>query len=86
MVTQLGGVAAGSSEREFGRAFVTMKAASPLFVGLAAPGEEEEVWMSHGDRVTELPDGFAVIGSSPNAPFAAFAHEDRKFYGVMFHA
>jgi len=85
MVTQLGGVAAGSSEREFGRAFVTMKAASPLFVGLAAPGEEEEVWMSHGDRVTELPDGFAVIGSSPNAPFAAFAHEDRKFYGVMFH-
>ena len=85
MVTQLGGVAAGSTEREFGRAFVTMKAASPLFAGLAAPGEDEEVWMSHGDRVTELPEGFEVIGSSPNAPFAAFANEDRKFYGVMFH-
>ena len=85
MVTQLGGVASGSSEREFGRAFVTMKSASPLFEGLAAPGEEEEVWMSHGDRVTELPDGFDVIGSSPNAPFAAFSNEERKFYGVMFH-
>ena len=85
MVTQLGGVASGSSEREFGRAFVTMKSASPLFEGLAAPGEEEEVWMSHGDRVTELPDGFQVIGSSPNAPFAAFSNEERKFYGVMFH-
>jgi len=85
MVTQLGGVASGSTEREFGRAFVTMKSASPLFDGLAAPGEDEEVWMSHGDRVTELPDGFEVIGSSPNAPFAAFSHEERKFYGVMFH-
>jgi len=85
MVTQLGGVASGSTEREFGRAFVTMKSASPLFAGLAAPGEEEEVWMSHGDRVTELPEGFDVIGSSPNAPFAAFSHEERKFYGVMFH-
>lgn len=85
MVTQLGGMAAGSSEREFGRAFVTMKAASPLFTGMAAPGEDEEVWMSHGDRVTELPDGFSVIGSSPNAPFAAFSNEDKHFYGVMFH-
>jgi GMP synthase (glutamine-hydrolysing) len=85
MVTQLGGVAAGSTEREFGRAFVTMKAASPLFAGMAEVGEEEEVWMSHGDRVTELPEGFEVIGSSPNAPYAAFASVSRGFYGVMFH-
>jgi len=85
MVTQLGGVAAGSSEREFGRAFVTMKASSPLFEGMAGPGEEEEVWMSHGDRVTELPPNFEVIGSSPNAPFAAFASVSQGFYGVMFH-
>ncbi len=85
MVTQLGGVAAGSTEREFGRAFVTMKANSPLFEGMAASGEKEEVWMSHGDRVTELPPGFEVIGSSPNAPFAAFANVSQGFYGVMFH-
>ncbi len=85
MVAQLGGQAAGSSEREFGRAFVTVTASSPLFAGLAAPGETEEVWMSHGDRVTALPEGFAVVGTSPNAPFAAFADEARRFYGVMFH-
>jgi len=85
MVAQLGGEASGSTEREFGRAFVTVKNASPLFAGLAAPGETEEVWMSHGDRVTALPEGFEVIGASPNAPFAAFADEARRFYGVMFH-
>ncbi len=85
MVTQLGGEAAGSDEREFGRAFVEVRNASPLFAGLAAPGETEEVWMSHGDRVTALPDGFGIIGASPNAPFAAFADETRRFYGVMFH-
>ena len=85
MVAQLGGEASGSDEREFGRAFVTVKRQSPLFAGLAQPGEEEEVWMSHGDRVTALPDGFDAIGSSPGAPFAAFSDEARKFYGVMFH-
>lgn len=85
MVAQLGGEAAGSSEREFGRAFVSVTRESPLFAGLAAPGETEEVWMSHGDRVTALPAGFEVVGTSPNAPFAAFADEGRRFYGVMFH-
>ncbi len=85
MVAQLGGEASGSTEREFGRAFVTVKNDSPLFAGLAGAGQDEEVWMSHGDRVTRLPEGFEVIGSSPNAPFAAFADEARKFYGVMFH-
>lgn len=85
MVAQLGGEASGSDHREFGRAFVTVGKASPLFEGLAAPGGTEEVWMSHGDRVTALPDGFEVIGASPGAPFAAFADEARRFYGVMFH-
>ena len=85
MVAQLGGEASGSTEREFGRAFVTVRNASPLFAGLAGPGETEEVWMSHGDRVTALPEGFEIIGASPNAPFAAFADEARRFYGVMFH-
>lgn len=85
MVAQLGGQAAGSAEREFGRAFVTVRQASPLLAGLAAPGDTEEVWMSHGDRVTALPEGFEVVATSQGAPFAAFADEARRFYGVMFH-
>jgi len=45
--------------------------------------EREEVWMSHGDRVSALPDGFEIIGVSPNAPYAAIADEARKYYGVL---
>ncbi|MGF1660619.1 MAG: glutamine-hydrolyzing GMP synthase, partial [Rubrimonas sp.] len=85
MVHQLGGRAESGDHREFGRAFVTMQASSPLFEGVAAPGEQAEVWMSHGDRVTALPPGFEVQGASPNAPFAVLADPARRFYGLMFH-
>jgi GMP synthase (glutamine-hydrolysing) len=85
MVAQLGGRVEGGHHREFGRAFLTVATDSPLFAQWAAPGSSEQVWMSHGDRVTALPEGFAVIGSSPNAPFAAIADERRRFYGVQFH-
>ncbi|MEM7060859.1 MAG: glutamine-hydrolyzing GMP synthase [Pseudomonadota bacterium] len=85
MVHQLGGKAEGGHHREFGRAFVKLDETSALFDGVAAPGEEIEVWMSHGDRVTRLPNGFHVQGASPNAPFAVLADPDRKYYGVMFH-
>ena len=85
MVHQLGGRAEGGHHREFGRAFVTLNEPSDLFHGVAAPGEELEVWMSHGDRVTRLPDGFHVQGASPNAPFAVLADPSRNYYGVMFH-
>ncbi|MCL5778623.1 glutamine-hydrolyzing GMP synthase [Limibaculum sp. FT325] len=85
MVHQLGGKAEGGHHREFGRAFVKMAEASDLMAGVAAPGEETEVWMSHGDRVTALPPGFHVQGASPNAPFAVLADPARRFYGVMFH-
>ncbi|MGO4842742.1 GMP synthase (glutamine-hydrolyzing), partial [Rhizobiaceae sp. 2RAB30] len=44
-----------------------------------------QVWMSHGDRVTALPPGFRIVGTSANAPFAAIADEARKFYAVQFH-
>jgi len=47
--------------------------------------EREEVWMSHGDRVSALPDGFEIIGVSPNAPYAAIANEATQYYGVQFH-
>jgi GMP synthase (glutamine-hydrolysing) len=85
MVHQLGGRAEGGHHREFGRARVRLEVDSELFHGVAGPGGEAEVWMSHGDRVTRLPQGFRVQGSSPNAPYAVIADPSRRFYGVMFH-
>jgi GMP synthase (glutamine-hydrolysing) len=85
MVAALGGVVEGGHDREFGRAVVTARAASPLLAGWIDPGASEEVWMSHGDRVTRMPEGFAAIAASPGAPFAVIADEARRFYGVMFH-
>ncbi len=85
MVHQLGGRVEGGHHREFGRAFVTMDSVSALMDGVAGEGEQTEVWMSHGDRVTALPEGFSVQGASPNAPFAVLADPPRRFYGVMFH-
>ena len=82
---QLGGAAESADHREFARAFIQVKKASPLFKGIWAPGTRHQVWMSHGDRVIALPDGFEVIAISEGAPFAAFADERRKYYGVMFH-
>ncbi len=85
MVHQLGGRAEGGHHREFGRARLRLDVDSELFNGVAAPGGEAEVWMSHGDRVTRLPQGFEVQGASPNAPYAVIADPTRRFYGVMFH-
>ena len=85
MVEQLGGGVEGGHSREFGRAEIEVKATSPLFEGIWSPGERDQVWMSHGDRVTGLPDGFAAIAVSEGAPFAAIANEERRLYGVQFH-
>jgi GMP synthase (glutamine-hydrolysing) len=85
MVEQLGGGVEGGHSREFGRAEIEVKAASPLFEGVWSPGDRDQVWMSHGDRVTGLPDGFAAIAVSEGAPFAAIANEERRLYGVQFH-
>ena len=85
LCTQLGGEVEQSDEREFGRAFLSITSASPLFDGVAAVGEQIQVWMSHGDRVNKLPDGFAIIGTSENAPYAAIANEAQCIYGVQFH-
>jgi GMP synthase (glutamine-hydrolysing) len=85
MCAQLGGTVETSDHREFGKADVEVKTSSKLFEGLWDKGGQYQVWMSHGDRVTRLPPGFRVIATSPGAPFAILADEDRKFYGVMFH-
>jgi len=85
MAAQLGGRVESSSLREFGRAVIDVKDGSPLFDGVWASGESHQVWMSHGDAVTEPPPGFRPIAGTANAPFAAIADEARGFYGVQFH-
>ena len=85
MCVQMGGVAESSNHREFGRAFVEIEKESPLFEGLWAPGQRHQVWMSHGDRVIELPPGFKVLGKSESSPFAIFGDIERQMYGIMFH-
>jgi len=85
MAAQLGGTVEGGHHREFGRAEVEVVRDAALFEGVWQKGQKYPVWMSHGDRVTRLPEGFEVIGVSNNAPFAAIADEKRKFYAVQFH-
>ncbi|MGE5514938.1 MAG: glutamine-hydrolyzing GMP synthase [Bacteroidota bacterium] len=85
MCEQLGGKVEPGDHREFGRAYVDIQEDCALFHGIWAKGGREQVWMSHGDRVTKLPDGFRVVGTSEGAPFAAIANDDRRFYAVQFH-
>ncbi len=85
MCTQLGGTVEGGHAAEFGRADVEVLHDSPLFAGVWEKGARHPVWMSHGDRVTKLPDGFRVLATSENAPFAVAADEARRFYSFMFH-
>jgi GMP synthase (glutamine-hydrolysing) len=85
MAAQLGGKVEGGHHREFGRAEVEVTNDSPIFEGVWKKGEKYPVWMSHGDRVTKLPEGFRVLGTSPNAPIAMIGDDARKFYAVQFH-
>jgi len=85
MCVQMGGVAEGSDHREFGRAYVQIDKDCPLFDGIWTAGQRHQVWMSHGDRVISLPEGFEIFGKSEGAPFAIFGDVERKMYGVMFH-
>ncbi len=82
MVSQLGGEVENAAHHEYGNARVHCHAPSGL------TGEANQtlaVWMSHGDRVSRLPDGFDVIGTTPNCPFAIIADASRHYYGVQFH-
>jgi GMP synthase (glutamine-hydrolysing) len=82
---QLGGMVESGHAAEFGRADVEVVEASALFEGVWEQGKRYPVWMSHGDRVTRLPDGFRVYAVSENAPYAVAADEKRRYYTTMFH-
>jgi GMP synthase (glutamine-hydrolysing) len=85
MAHQLGGTVAPSDSREFGRAFIEVIDDSALFNGLWSVGDTHQVWMSHGDRVEALPEGFKIVARSEGAPFAIATDEARRFYSMMFH-
>ncbi len=90
MAQQLGGKVEAGHKREFGYAEIRAHGHSALFKGLqdrsnAAGHGLLDVWMSHVDKVTELPPNFKIIASNDSTPIAAFADEDRRFYGVQFH-
>jgi GMP synthase (glutamine-hydrolysing) len=85
MAHQLGGQVLPSDSREFGRAYIDVVGRSALFDGLWSEGERHQVWMSHGDRVEALPEGFSVVARSEGAPYAIATDEARRFYSMMFH-
>jgi len=90
MAAQLGGEVETSEHREYGYAQVRARGHSALLKDIEDHVTEEgfgmlDVWMSHGDRVTAIPNGFKVMASTDNAPLAGMADENRRFYGVQFH-
>ena len=89
MAHQLGGKVEAAGEREFGYASVAVESHSLLFHDIADTVDNNQcfldVWMSHGDHVTEVPEGFRIIGRTPSAPIAAISDESRHYYGVQFH-
>ena len=82
---QLGGKVEPSAHREFGRAMIDIAENCALFAGVWDKGTKQEVWMSHGDRVVAIPQGFKVVATTSSAPFAAIADEARRYYAVQFH-
>jgi GMP synthase (glutamine-hydrolysing) len=82
VVDAFGGKVSGSSHKEYGRAAIRIQKESKLFDGLA---KEQTVWMSHGDKVTALPDGFELVASSDNSEITAIQNEAKKVYGIQFH-
>lgn len=89
MAMQLGGLTENSNHREFGYASVSLENSTALFTrlndDLNSAQPKLDVWMSHGDKVTRLPEGFQVTGTTSTCPIAAMSDESRHFYGVQFH-
>jgi len=90
MAQQMGGSVQGSDIREFGYAQIKVETPSPLFADISDHIDNKgdiflDVWMSHGDKVSEMPAGFERIASTPSCPIAGMYHEEKQFYGVQFH-
>ena len=85
LATKLGGEVRGSDHREFGYAEVSLIVDNPLLGDITSEDKKLKVWMSHGDRVEAIPDGFKQIASSNNAPIAGMVDVQNQIYGVQFH-
>lgn len=82
MAYDLGGKVEQADNKEYGQAFIDVKPNGTLF---ADTPEHQQVWMSHGDLVTAVPEGFEVVATSPNCPIAAMQNTAKNFYGIQFH-
>ena len=82
LAQELGGTVKSSQLREYGRTSLQINHQSPLFKEISSP---TQVWMSHGDSIESVPDGFQIDAVTGNCPFAAFSDNGRKLYGVQFH-
>lgn len=85
MAEQLGGKVEAGVVHEFGYAKIDITHQDKLLHGIADENNQSQVWMSHGDKVARLPEGFVTTSSTPNCPFASASDENRKLYGVQFH-
>ncbi|MBB4155397.1 GMP synthase (glutamine-hydrolyzing) [Sphingomonas jinjuensis] len=85
LTNQLGGRVEKGSSGEFGSAFIEVTDGCALFDALWQEGERHQVWMSHGDKVTELAPGFCAVATSPGAPHAVIANDERRIYAMQFH-
>ncbi len=85
MAQQLGGTVEAGHHREFGRATLEVTDECALFDGVWQKGGRYDVWMSHGDRVTKLPDGFRAVARAQGSPISVIADDARKFYAMQFH-
>ncbi|CAG0907136.1 unnamed protein product [Cyprideis torosa] len=85
MVQHLGGEVERAEKREFGKAELSLLSGDGIFAELGETDEAHQVWMSHGDRVRALPEGFVATAKSSNSPYAAFGHVKKPLLGVQFH-
>ncbi|VEG12572.1 glutamine-hydrolyzing GMP synthase [Moraxella cuniculi] len=85
MSEQLGGKVEAGVVHEFGYAKIDITHQDKLLHGIADENNQSQVWMSHGDKVARLPEGFVSTSSTPSCPFASASDENRKLYGVQFH-
>ncbi|MBD63414.1 MAG: glutamine-hydrolyzing GMP synthase [Gammaproteobacteria bacterium] len=84
LAEQFGGQVSSSNKKEFGHAEIIIEGQSLLFDGLSL-GSSMDVWMSHGDKVTTLPNEFNILASTPSAPIAAMEHSKKRIYALQFH-